>query len=302
MAADDDQPRSGVSRRDALRLLAASTTTVAAGSLIISQPAFADNGSVACGYEFNKTPTMTLKLKNQSGTKTDSLSISIGNTVGKCKCSGRASVEYAYYVEIPGKSPNLGTGTGSIGWITSKDASVVSPPVLWPDQGGPVRVTVGVRVTCPGTGGDVVQCWYGITPLIDVGPGNSSPTFPLTVNNSSNNPPGIPPCPPTALRSSQLAASGSITLVPGLLPDTVDEIVDEPTVDLGVVDPSTTTSSTTTTTTTDKPGNGPKPKPPATTTTTSTTTTSTTTTTTSTTTPPTTAPPPSTTTAPPPGG
>ena len=299
MADADDQPRSGVSRRDALRLLAASTTTVAAGSVIISQPAFADNGSVACGYEFNSTPTVTLKLKNKSGTKTDSLSISVGNTVGKCKCSGRPSVEYAYHVEIP-SGANL--GTGSIGWIPSKDASVVSPPVLWPDDlGGPVSVTVGVRVTCPGTSGPVVQCWYG-TATTDVGTGNSSPTFPLTVNNSSNNPPGIPPCPPPALRSSQLAASGSITLVPGLLPDTVDEIVDEPTVDLGVVDPSTTTSSTTTTTTTDKPGNGPKPKPPATTTTTSTTTTSTTTTTTSTTTPPTTAPPPSTTTAPPPGG
>ena len=83
MADADDQPRSGVSRRDALRLLAAPTTTVAAGSVIISQPAFADNGSVACGYEFNSTPTVTLKLKNKSGTKTDSLSISVGNTVAE---------------------------------------------------------------------------------------------------------------------------------------------------------------------------------------------------------------------------
>ena len=295
MAADEDQPRSGVSRRDALRLLAASTTTVAAGSLIISQPAFAANGSVACGYEFNKTPTMTLKLKNQSGTKTDSLSISVGNTVGKCKCSGRASVEYAYYVEIPGKSPNLGNGTGSIGWITSKDASVSSPSVLWPDMGGQLTVSVGVRVTCPGTNGPVVQCWYG-TAIVSVGPANwnSSPSFQLTVNNSSNNPPGIPPCSSSALRSSQLAAPGSITLVPGLLPDTIDAIGDQPTVDLGAVDPSTTTSSTTTTTTTDKPGNGPKPSATTSTTTTSSTpstSTTTSTTSTSTTTPPSTTTP-----------
>ena len=49
-----------------------------------SAVALADNGSVACGYEFNSTPTVTLKLKNKSGT--DSLSISVGNIVGKCKC------------------------------------------------------------------------------------------------------------------------------------------------------------------------------------------------------------------------
>ena len=45
--------RSGVKRRDALRMLAAATGTVATGSLIVSQPAHADTGSESCRYEFS---------------------------------------------------------------------------------------------------------------------------------------------------------------------------------------------------------------------------------------------------------
>jgi hypothetical protein len=86
MAAVDHHSRSGLSRRDALRLLAATSTTVAAGSMIVSQPAHADSGSATCRYEFDGNPQVTVRLTNQAGNRRDFLSISVSNVGGDCPC------------------------------------------------------------------------------------------------------------------------------------------------------------------------------------------------------------------------
>ena len=291
MAHAENHSRSGVSRRDALRMLAASTTTVAAGSVIISQPAFADNGSVACGYTFKKIPTMNIDLTNEE-TKADQLSISIKDTNGGCGCiKKKPTMRYAYYVRIPG------TGSGGVGWITSDTASVSSPAVLWGLSGGSVTVSVGVQVTCEGQQGPVVQCWYG-TAQIQVGPAKSKvkQDYPLNVSNSNSNPTGIPACQSSARQAAPLLAGGSINMVAGLAPATIDAPVLERTIAPETPSTTSTPSSTTTATT-------PSTTTPSTTTPSTTTSTtappSSTTTTPSTTTPSTTIPPSTTL---PPGG
>ncbi len=144
MAAADDQPRTGVSRRDALRLLAASTTTVAAGSMIISQPAHADSGSTPCRYDFSPSPTVTVRMINQSGNRRD---CPLDHRRRRRQCpSVHAVPGRPTGPSTPTTSRIPNTGTGGIGWITSSSVSVSSPAVLWPNDGG-TRHDLG---RCPG--------------------------------------------------------------------------------------------------------------------------------------------------------
>ncbi len=299
MAAADDQPRSGVSRRDALRLLAASTTTVAAGSLIVSQPAFADSGSETCRFAFNGSPSVTVNMVNANGNNPDFLSITVSNVSGTCPCAAGQSpqLQYSYYVTIPD------TGSGGTGWTDWNAVSVSSPSVLWRGKGS-ATISVGVRTTCP-TGSDsatAVRCGYGTATFEVKNNDTLRDGFSLGTSNGNSAPAGLPSCDsaPFAapqLQSRALTAGGAIVIQPGagIAPTLDPNAIDEPSVDLGTPDSDTTTSSTTstTTTTTDKPGNGSKPKPND-----STTTTTATTTTTTTSAPSTTAPPPTSTTPP----
>jgi hypothetical protein len=261
MAAADDHPRSGLSRRDALKLLAASSTTVAAGSMIVSQPAHADNGSAPCRYDFSQTPTVTVRITNQAGNRRDSLSITVSGVGGECPCGNRtAPIEYAYWITIPG------TGSGGIGWITSNAVSVGNPTTLWSNSGGAVTVAVGIRVTCPAAGGGTAtRCLFGSATYTVVGPNsNTAPT--LTLADGGSPPAGIPACESPLQRSAPLLRSSSsngLVVVAGAgSPPAYDPTAGDPSTGLG------TPPADTTTTTTDKPGNGPKKPVESTTTTT----------------------------------
>jgi hypothetical protein len=265
MAAADDQARSGVSRRDALRLLAASTTTVAAGSLIVSQPAFADSGSETCRFGFpNGSPSVTVTMANANGNNPDFLSITVSNVSGTCPCTPTQSpqIEYAYYITLPNAS-------GGTGWTDWNAVSVSSPSVLWRGSGD-ATISVGVRTTCR-TGsapesGTAVRCGYGTGTFTARNNRTEVFNFSLGTTNGNSAPAGLPSCDSAPfgapqLQSRALTADGTIVIQPGagIAPTLDPNAVDEPSVDLGTPDTDTTTS--TTTTTTDKPGNGPKPKP-----------------------------------------
>lgn len=285
-------------RRDALRLLAATGTGVGT-SLIVSQPAFADSGSTACRYDFGGAPQMAVGIRNRGGNQSDTLSLTVSGVGGTCPCGGGATIEYSYFVSIPG------IGQGGTGWTSSSTVSVTNPAVLWPNAGGSVTVAVGIRVTCAAVVGDAIRCRYG-SATYTVGPANYTATeiLPLPNNNGNSPPPsGLPACDPPALQRSAFqvfsgGSGGMIGFVPGLLPEPIDEPLTDPITDLGPVEPvppvdppaeSTTSSSTTTSpptttaapppttaappTTTEVPGPAPQP------------------TTTTTTSPPTTSPP-----------
>lgn len=283
MATADDQPRTRVGRRDALKLLAASTGTVAAGSIIISQPAHADSGSEPCRYDFDGAPNVRVRMINQSGSspnRPDYLAVSVSGVGGDCPCGNQTEpIQYAFFITI-------GTLSGGIGWINSSAVSVASPSVLWPNSGGSATIAVGIRAVCPAKGvGTAVRCRWGSS-TINIGGPNDSTTanFALSSNNGNSSPPaGIPSCEPSLQRSAPLLRAGSsLGVVAGAPAEPILTDEPDPVTDLGPVEP--TGESTTTTT---KPGT--KPKAPAdSTTTTSTTTTTTTPPTTTTTTPPTT--------------
>ena len=277
MRVDGHEERSGLSRRSALRLLAASTGATAAGSMIVSQPAYADSGSESCRFEFTGTPTVAVTTVNQSGNRRDQCSISVSGVNGNCPCGGTATFEYAYFVVIPG------LGTGGIGWISSPAVSVSNNPI-WPNRGGSVTVRVGVRVTCFANGRAAIRCRFG-EQTFEVGRNSSlTRTFTLPTNNGNSTPPaGIPACDPAALRAAPRLASpadeGSLWLIPGFqapipLDDPTDSLSD-PVTDLGPVDtPADTLADTTTT----EPPAPTAADPAESSTTTSTTTTTTTTT------------------------
>jgi hypothetical protein len=267
MAANDDRSRTGVSRRDALRMLAASTTTVAAGSMIVSQPAHADNGSTPCIYGFPTAPMVSVRMVSQQGNQRDGLSITVtglGNP--DCPCgTGSAQVQYAYYVSIPN------AGTGSTGWTNSSAVSVTSPAVLWPNNGGSATISVRVRVTCPprvGTTPVAVAC-RSASSTFTIGR-NQDRTFGFTLGSDNASPAGLPACDAPQLRSAgALTAGGSLNIVSGTaaMPTLDPNAADVPPVDLGPVEPAPANTDAATTTSTDKPGNGPKPAPSTTTTT-----------------------------------
>jgi hypothetical protein len=238
MAADDDT-RSGFSRRDALRLLAASTTTIAAGSIIVSRPALAGNGSQSCMYA--GTPQATVRLINQSGDgqdRTDYLGISV-QVPGSCPCDSMMVVAYAYSITIPG------VASGENGWIDSSSVSVMAPG-LWTNGGGTVTVTVGVRVTC----GATTTCLAG-TQTFDVSGPNWATTQTFALGDD---------CEASSGASAVISGSLPITLGLGMPPEI--KPTKDATVDLGTPGDGSTTTSSSSTTTTDKPGNGPKDKKP----------------------------------------
>ena len=307
MAADEDQPRSGVSRRDALRLLAATTTTVAAGSMIISQPAHAANGSHQC-CGFTGSATVSVRMISQTGDRTDGLSVTVSGVNATCPCG--AAVD-AVRVRLLHHHPEHRQRRHHLDHL--QDAVAVGyPPVLWPNDGGSATISVGVRVTCPaGSGVGTVTCCRYATGTFTIGKNQDRTfTFALGSDNGNSPPSGLPPCgvapllgAPQLRSAGALTAGGSLSIVngTGTMPILDPNATDAPPVDLGPVEPaqpnSDATSTTSTTTTTDKPGKGPKPSDSTTTSSTSTTTTSTTTT--STTAPASTTAPPSTAT---PGG
>jgi hypothetical protein len=247
-------------------MLAASTTTVAAGSMIVSQPAHADNGSTPCVYAFTPPPAVSVRMVSQTGNQRDGLSITVtglGNPI--CPCNDRtAPVQYAYYVSIPN------AGTGSTGWTNSSAVSVTSPTVLWPNDGGSATISVRVRVTCPprvGTTPVAVAC-RSASSTFTIGR-NQDRTFGFTLGSDNASPAGLPACDaaPQLRSAGALTAGGSLSIVTGTaaMPTLDPNAADGPPVDLGPVEPAT--DPTTTTTSTDKPGNGPKPAPSTTTTT-----------------------------------
>ena len=318
---DQDSVRSGVKRRDALRMLAAAGTA-ATGSLIVSQPARADTGSEACRYEFSGGgPVATFSAFNTVFGDFFGINMSVAGT---CPCGSVSSIEYSYYLDADSNDASTGSGwVGSSAWNAGGIFQA-----LWPGGGGTFTVTAGVRVTCTGPAGATIRCRYATSPSIAIGGGFFSSvngqTLTLGTNNGDSGSGVLPVCNPPAapLAAGRLfsnaAAGGALMMQPGplVLPEEVRrlEAGEVPTDPLGnpldPVDPEQaepaesatetpgrtpivedTPSSTTTSTT----------SPASTTSTTSTTTTtstSSTTSTTSTTTPPTGSTPPATPTGP----
>jgi hypothetical protein len=266
-----------------LQLLAGSAGATAAGSMIISQPAYADSGSETCRFDFTGNPTVTVVAVNQTGGGQDQCTVNVSGVSGICPCGGGATIEYAYFFTIPE------LGTGGTTWIPSSGVFVTNNPI-WPNGGGSVTVGVGVRVTCEINGRTAIRCRFGSV-TVTVGR-NQTRTGTLTLSSNNGNDPrptGIPACdPPGAQRSAALfsrqAPGGTVGVVAGFqAPIAVDPTADDPIVDLGPIEPVEATTTTTT---------APADPPPSTTAapaTTSTTTTSTTTPSTSSTS--TTAPP-----------
>ncbi len=109
---DQDSVRSGVKRRDALRMLAAAGTA-ATGSLIVSQPASADTGSEACRYEFSGGgPVATFSAFNTIFGDFFGIDMTVAGT---CPCGSVSSIEYAYF--LTATSNNATTGSG---WVPAR--------------------------------------------------------------------------------------------------------------------------------------------------------------------------------------
>ena len=196
-------------RRDALRLLAASSGAVGA-SLIVSGPAHADVGSAPCLFAFSGNPVVTVSAFNTSFIG-DFVTLSIGAVPGTCPCGASASIQYAFHLVAP-----LNTA-GSGGWSATNSYSL-SFANLWPSGGGPFTVSAGVRITCSGPSGTTIRCRYASgTFNMPASFGSVSTTFPLPTNNGNTSFPNLPACNAAALRFAALQ-SETLMMTPGIAP------------------------------------------------------------------------------------
>jgi hypothetical protein len=184
-------------RRDALRMLAASTGAVAGGSLIVSAPAHADVGSEPCLFAFTGSPGVTI-----SGFNTqiigDFITLTVGTISGTCNCGGTPTIQYAFHLVTP-----LTTATTG-GWVTTNQVSL-SFVNLWPSAGGAFTVSVGVRVTCAGPTGTTIRCRYAsATFTMPASFGQVNTSFSLSTNNGNSAFPNLPACDAAAPRAAAL--------------------------------------------------------------------------------------------------
>lgn len=194
-------------RRDALRLLAASTGAVAGGSLIVSGRAHADIGSEPCLFAFGSSPDVTISAFNTSFIG-DFITLTTSAISGTCECGGVPSIQYAFHLITPN------TTATTAGWITSNQVSL-SFANLWPAAGGPFTVSAGVRVTCAGPTDTTVRCRFAsVTLNMPASFGQVNTTLPLSTNNGNSAFPNLPPCDAAALRMAALSSDG-VGFVPG---------------------------------------------------------------------------------------
>ena len=199
-----------IRRRDALRLLAASTGAVAGGSLIVSGPAHADVGSEACLFAFTGNPIVTISAFNTSFIG-DFVTLSIGSVPGSCPCGAAASIQYAFHLVTPLSIASSGA------WSATNSASL-SFANLWPAAGGPFTVSAGVRITCTGPSGTTIRCRFASgTFNMPASFGSVGTTFPLPTNNGNSAFPNLPACDAAALRVAALTSDG-LMMAPGLAP------------------------------------------------------------------------------------
>lgn len=259
--------RSGVKRREALRMLAAATGTAATGSLILSQPAHADSGSESCRYEFDLPgPVATFTAANT--VLGDFFGIDM-TFAGNCPCGSVSSIEYAYYLDAT--SNDASTGSGWVGTSAWNAGGLFAS--LWPGGGGTFTVYAGVRVTCTGPAGTTVRCRYATSASISIGGGlfvSVDGTLTLGSDNGGGGPSLLPACDlaapfaARALLSESAVAGGVLMMRPGplVLPDEVrrlqsgespDDLLGNPLAPVTAepaVEPGPTTTPDTSTTTT----------------------------------------------------
>lgn len=205
-------------------MLAAATSTVAAGSLIVSQPVHADSGSSTCRFVFSGSPVATFRAYNTL--LGDTFDISMSTVGGTCPCGGVTSIQYAYYLDATTNDASTGSG-----WVASSAWNVGGFFAnLWPNTGGTFRVYAGVRVTCTGTAGVAVRCRYATSTNITIGAASWSPvngTLALGSNNGNGGPGVLPACdPPAPLIARPLSGSAmgaALPMQPGplVIPDEV---------------------------------------------------------------------------------
>jgi hypothetical protein len=266
---DEPAPRGlqRIRRRDALRLLAASTGAVAGGSLIVSSPAHADVGSEGCLFAFTGNPVVTVNAFNWFF---DYFALSMGPPPGSCGCDGVASIEYAFHLSAP-----LNTATSGP-WSPSNSFSLLGN--FWPNGGGSFTVSAGVRITCTGPSGTTVRCRFASATFnMPASVGSVGETFPLPDNNGNGTFPNLPVCNAEALRFAALSTD-RLTMMPGIAPippdlrAAIDGAPTQPPIDvlgeqpqLAVEQPTPDTSASETTTT--PPAQVPETTPSTTTTT-----------------------------------
>lgn len=210
--------------------------------MIVSQPVYADSGSETCRFQFTGSPTVTVVTTNASNGGTDQCTVNVSGVTGTCPCGGRATIEYAYFLTIPG------LGSGGLGWTSSSGVYVNTNPI-WPNSGGSVTVGVGVRVTCVTNAKRSIRCRFG-TATYTIGKNQSlTRSFSLSSNNGNSTPPtGIPACDGAALQARSLSEGGLLVVVAGFqapiaLEDAASDQGVEIVTDLGPVEvPATTTS------------------------------------------------------------
>jgi hypothetical protein len=196
-----------LARRDALRLLAASTGAVAGGSLIVSGQAHAAVGSVPCGFTFTGSPVVTVTAFNTSFIG-HLITLSMSSIPGSCQCACAATFDYAFHLTTP-------ITTGSTGpWSPSNTASA-SFANLWPAGGGAFTVSAGLRVTCTGPSGTTVTCRYQ-SATFTMPPSFGQVDTSFLLSSDPGSPGDLPPCEPAALRIAALATGPR--LVPGEAP------------------------------------------------------------------------------------
>ena len=176
-----------IRRRDALRLLAASSGAVVGGSLIISGPAHADIGSEPCLFDFTGSPVVTITAYNTSIIG-DFVTLTMSAVPGVCRCGGTPSIQYAFHLVAP-----LATATSGP-WSATNSYSL-SFANLWPAAGGPFTVSAGVRITCNSPSGTTVRCRFASRSFnMPASFGSVSTTLSLPANNGNSPFPNLPAC------------------------------------------------------------------------------------------------------------
>ena len=177
-------------RRDALKKMAAGGATVVGASVVLSNLAFADSGTVKCRHTYTTAASFTAVLRRPRADRARAVVTVGGPPAGACPCGGAPPiVAYAFSVTLSDASSvtrNSGGGA-TAAWQASNTFNTGGLNIGGGTSPFNYSVSVGIKLDCAGVTGRAVICRFAIVT------GTNAPTTTPATSLTSTSPPALMP-------------------------------------------------------------------------------------------------------------
>lgn len=178
-------------RREALKKMAVGGATVVGASVVLTNTAFSDSGTVRCRFTFGVNASFTATLTRPANGQARGQVTVTPPTGGSCGCGGAPTFSYAFSVTLTDNtSVTVNSGGGAT--ATWQSSATFDTGIQSNGSGNSAYsyvVRVGVRVQCPGISGSTFVCRFGTVS------GSNAPTTTAPTALASSTPPApLPSC------------------------------------------------------------------------------------------------------------